>query len=90
MTKYQYYKYLTCKTRIVIELGGGEVVGNRNWLFGKKSKLSKQLTRIEKENIENIRNEKIFIFTVTENILKWKNALYNFISTNLKTYMNRK
>ena len=51
MTKYQYYKYLTCKTRIVIELGGGEVVGNRNWLFGKKSKLSKQLTRIEKENI---------------------------------------
>ena len=27
MTKYQYYKYLSSKTRIVIELGWGEGTG---------------------------------------------------------------
>lgn len=85
MTKYQYYKYLSSKTRIVIELGWGE--GTGTGCLVNKSKLSKQLTRIEKEKIYNIRNGKVFIFIVTENILKWKKALYNFIPTNLKTYM---
>ena len=38
MTKYQYYKYLSSKTRIVIELGWGEGTGvgerlKKEWIY---------------------------------------------------------